>query len=46
VNDVAYSASDGSFDPTYWDIRQAHHDEFISQQRGPSYAVMQFFFSN
>jgi hypothetical protein len=27
VNDVATSASDGSFDTPYWDICQAHHDK-------------------
>jgi hypothetical protein len=34
VNDVASSASDGSFDPPYLDIRQIHHEKAISQRRG------------
>jgi hypothetical protein len=41
---VASSASDGSFDPPYLDICRAHHETSISQQRGSSSAVMQFFF--
>jgi hypothetical protein len=46
LNDVTSSASDGSFDPPYLDICNAHHDKSISQWRGSSSAVMQLFFSN
>jgi hypothetical protein len=44
VNDVASSASDGSFAPPYFDIWQVHHEKSISQWRGSSSAMVQLLF--